>query len=178
MTTNEIEQYIGIFIHMGLVQMSDYRMYWIQDTLYSTIASTMSRKRFDEIKSNFHIAFNSDLERSGKKFQIITSLTRDIPPKGPLFFCLFLMIILLIQEAPQTNSSKYGNFTTMSWETATTCHMKSTTPSTNRWYLTRVRPVQCANTTKPSQLSGDSKCLVDVAQRLASFTISIYTRVN
>ena len=56
-----MEQYIGILIHMGVVIMSDYRMYWSADTLYPTIANTMTGNRFDEIKSCFHIAFNKDL---------------------------------------------------------------------------------------------------------------------
>ena len=64
-----MEQYIGILIHMGIVNMPDYRMYWSKDTFYPTIANTMSRTRFDEIKSNFHIAFNSDLTAGEKTFK-------------------------------------------------------------------------------------------------------------
>jgi hypothetical protein len=46
---------------MGLVQMPDYRMYWSPDTRYEPIANVFTRTRFDDIKSFFHIASNSEL---------------------------------------------------------------------------------------------------------------------
>jgi hypothetical protein len=58
-TLQEIEQYIRILLHMGIVQMSDYRMYWAPQTRYPPIADVFTRKRFDLIKSNFHISDNS-----------------------------------------------------------------------------------------------------------------------
>ena len=52
---------------MGIVVMRDYRMYWRPDTRYSPIADVLTRKRFDQIKSCFHIAFNQDLADGRKK---------------------------------------------------------------------------------------------------------------
>ncbi len=46
---------------MVIVSMPDYRMYWIPRTRYPGIAEVFSRSRFDEIKSSFHIAYNSEL---------------------------------------------------------------------------------------------------------------------
>ncbi len=58
-TLQEIEQYIGILLHMGIVQMSNYRMYWAPHTRYPPIADVFTRKRFELIKSNFHTSDNS-----------------------------------------------------------------------------------------------------------------------
>ena len=44
-TTEEMEQYIGILIHMGVIDMPDYCMFWQKDTLYPTISNTMAKKR-------------------------------------------------------------------------------------------------------------------------------------
>ena len=63
-SSNEMLKYIGILIHMGVVCMPDYRMYWARDTRYNQIARVMSRNRFDAIKSNFHLADNNELPRN------------------------------------------------------------------------------------------------------------------
>jgi hypothetical protein len=60
----EMAQYIGILIHMGVVCMPDYRMYWSDKTRYEIISKVMSRNRFDCIKSNFHLADNNQLPRN------------------------------------------------------------------------------------------------------------------
>ncbi len=44
-SVDEMEQYIGILIHMGVVTSKDYTMYWSKETLYPTIADTMPRNR-------------------------------------------------------------------------------------------------------------------------------------
>lgn len=62
-TDNEIEQYIGILLHMGVVQMSDYRMFWQTNTRYSPIADILPRSSFDQIKSNFHICENRNISQ-------------------------------------------------------------------------------------------------------------------
>ena len=58
-TFEEIEQYIGILLHMGVMQAPVYGMYWKSDTRYNPIADIFTRSRFDAIKSNFHICDNS-----------------------------------------------------------------------------------------------------------------------
>jgi hypothetical protein len=60
-TYDEMEQFIGILIHMGVIHMPEIKMYWASNTRYDPIANIMSRNRFYAIKSFFHIAFNQDL---------------------------------------------------------------------------------------------------------------------
>jgi hypothetical protein len=57
-TTEEIEQYVGILIHMGTFTMSNPKDYWKQRSRYPTIADTMNQNRFCKIKYNFHIVDN------------------------------------------------------------------------------------------------------------------------
>ncbi len=64
---DEMRKYFGILLHMGIVVMRDYRMYWRPDNRYSPIADVLTRKRFDQMKSCFHIAFNQDLADGRKK---------------------------------------------------------------------------------------------------------------
>jgi hypothetical protein len=49
---------------MGIVWMPDYRDYWSSGTPYEPIRQVIPRNRFDQIKSNFHIANNNDLPRN------------------------------------------------------------------------------------------------------------------
>lgn len=63
-THKEMQQYLGILIHMGIVVMSDYRMYWKAETRYDKIANIMNRNRFETIKQYFHIADNTQLPRN------------------------------------------------------------------------------------------------------------------
>ena len=48
----EIEQYIGVLLYMGVFTAPDYRLYWNTTTHVPTVADIFSRKRFDAIKSN------------------------------------------------------------------------------------------------------------------------------
>jgi hypothetical protein len=57
-TKKEIEQVIGMFYHMGLVQMSSVRQYWETETAYDPVCSVMSRNRFQLLLTNFHFVNN------------------------------------------------------------------------------------------------------------------------
>ena len=57
----EMERFIGILIHMGIVNMPDFKIYWTAETLYLAIANVMLRERFIQIKGCFHISYNQDL---------------------------------------------------------------------------------------------------------------------
>jgi hypothetical protein len=63
-TYNEMLKYLGILIHMGIVTMPAYQMYWATETRYSPIADTMTKNRFEAIKFFFHIADNTELPRN------------------------------------------------------------------------------------------------------------------
>lgn len=60
-TYDEMEQFIGMLIHMGVIEMPEVKMYWGSNTRYDPIATTMPRNRFLAIKYFFHIAYNHDL---------------------------------------------------------------------------------------------------------------------
>jgi len=45
----EMEQVIGMFFRMGLVQMPGNRVYWEGDTAYKPVAEVMSRNRFQSL---------------------------------------------------------------------------------------------------------------------------------
>ncbi len=64
----EIEQYIGILLHMGTVWMPDIRGYWKPETRYPPIADMMSRTRVLQIKSNFHISDNTDTNYESESY--------------------------------------------------------------------------------------------------------------
>jgi len=67
-TCEEIEQYIGILLHMGTVWMPDIRGYWKPETRYPPIADVMSRTRFLQIKSNFHISDNTETNYESESY--------------------------------------------------------------------------------------------------------------
>ena len=50
----EIEQIIGIFFKMSLVEMPSMRMYWERSTRYPAVADIISRNRFVMLLSTFH----------------------------------------------------------------------------------------------------------------------------
>lgn len=43
-TPKEIEQVLGMYMHMGLVQMPNVRAYWEMETKYPTVCNVMSRE--------------------------------------------------------------------------------------------------------------------------------------
>lgn len=66
-TKKEIEQVIGMFYHMELVQMSSVRQYWETETAYDPVCSVMSRNRFQLLLTNFHFVNNVLISLEDKK---------------------------------------------------------------------------------------------------------------
>ncbi|XP_029841450.2 piggyBac transposable element-derived protein 2 [Ixodes scapularis] len=60
-TAKEMEQFVGIHVILGVVKVPSYKMYWSETTRYSTIADVMPRNRFSKLRSQFHIADNSEM---------------------------------------------------------------------------------------------------------------------
>lgn len=54
----EMEQVLGMYLRMGLAQMSGVRMYWENEVRYGPVADTMSRNRFMQILSVIHFTDN------------------------------------------------------------------------------------------------------------------------
>ena len=63
----EMEQVLGLYFRMGLVQMSGYRAYWEADTRYEPVASVMPRNRFLLILSMIHFVDNLEEHNAGDK---------------------------------------------------------------------------------------------------------------
>lgn len=56
--TKEIEQVIGMYLKMGLMQMSGIQMYWEADTQYTPVSDVMSRSRFQSLLASLHFTNN------------------------------------------------------------------------------------------------------------------------
>ncbi|KAG0418072.1 hypothetical protein HPB47_005146, partial [Ixodes persulcatus] len=63
----ELEQYIGMYLQMGLVKMPIVRSYWEQGTRYSPIADTMSRNRFLKLRKCLHVVNNLEVTEDEKE---------------------------------------------------------------------------------------------------------------
>ncbi|CAF3137077.1 unnamed protein product [Rotaria sp. Silwood2] len=55
---SEIRQFVGILLMTGIYGLPQQRSYWTNSTRVESIASTMSRDRFLEIKKNLHVVDN------------------------------------------------------------------------------------------------------------------------
>ncbi|CAF4590981.1 unnamed protein product [Rotaria sp. Silwood2] len=55
---SEIHQFVGILLMTGIYGLPQQRSYWTNSTRVESIASTMSRDRFLEIKKNLHVVDN------------------------------------------------------------------------------------------------------------------------
>ncbi|XP_014672682.1 PREDICTED: piggyBac transposable element-derived protein 3-like [Priapulus caudatus] len=63
----EIEQVLGIYLRMGLVQMPNVRSYWEEDTRYPLVAEVMSRTRFEKLSTVFHFVDNDSMSEADRK---------------------------------------------------------------------------------------------------------------
>ncbi len=88
---NEIEQFLGILVMMGILKYPQYKMYWLPETRIPAIADCMSINRFQNLKRYFHINDNSSRPRQNdpnydKLYRIrpmldsLVSKCREVPP--------------------------------------------------------------------------------------------------
>jgi hypothetical protein len=56
---DEIEQYLGILLRMGLVSMPRYRMYWSNELRFPPVADVIGRNRFFDLNRYLHFSDNS-----------------------------------------------------------------------------------------------------------------------
>lgn len=63
----ELEQYIGMYLQMGLVKMPNVRCYWENGTRHSPIADAMSRNRFTKLMRSLHVVDNLGVTEEQKK---------------------------------------------------------------------------------------------------------------
>ncbi|CAF1070818.1 unnamed protein product [Rotaria sp. Silwood1] len=72
---SEIRQFVGILLMTGIYGFPQQRSYWTNSTRAESIASTMSRDRFLEIKKNLHVVDNTN--------QLGKSIMEQHMPKKP-----------------------------------------------------------------------------------------------
>uniref|UniRef100_A0AAZ1X7K9 PiggyBac transposable element-derived protein domain-containing protein n=1 Tax=Oreochromis aureus TaxID=47969 RepID=A0AAZ1X7K9_OREAU len=66
-SVKEIEQVLGLYLWMGLVQMSGVRQYWENEVRYGPVADIMSRNRFSQLLSVIHFVDNEMASEEVKK---------------------------------------------------------------------------------------------------------------
>ena len=62
----EIEQFIGILVQMGVMKYPQYRMYWSPETRLPLIANVMPLQRFENLKRFFHMNDNLKMPKRGE----------------------------------------------------------------------------------------------------------------
>uniref|UniRef100_A0A667Z5P7 PiggyBac transposable element-derived protein domain-containing protein n=1 Tax=Myripristis murdjan TaxID=586833 RepID=A0A667Z5P7_9TELE len=63
----EIEQILGMYMHMGLVQLPNVRAYWEMETRYPAVCEVMSRDRFLKLLTLIHFQDNFSVSEDEKK---------------------------------------------------------------------------------------------------------------
>ena len=66
LTISELEQWLGISMRMSLCKLSNTRHHWSADTIDESISSIMSRQRWEDIKTNFHLVDNDSINQNDK----------------------------------------------------------------------------------------------------------------
>ena len=66
-TKDEMEQFLGIQMMMGIVKMPRYECYWATETRYAPIADLMSLKRYEKSRKYLHANDNSLLTAEENK---------------------------------------------------------------------------------------------------------------
>jgi hypothetical protein len=75
-TTEEMRQFIGICLYMGLVRLSKLRDYWSSDNYYCNpaVTKTMTRHRFELLLTSLHFADNDLVDRGNRLYKIMPVL--------------------------------------------------------------------------------------------------------
>lgn len=70
---SEVEQFLGIYLQIGLVQIANVRCYWERASRHSPIAYTMSRNRFLKLMACLHTVDNvlaSEMKKTDKVWKL------------------------------------------------------------------------------------------------------------
>ncbi|XP_047120480.1 uncharacterized protein LOC124803339 [Schistocerca piceifrons] len=88
---NEMEQFVGILLHMGIIKMPSNHLYWSNECRYSPIADVRSKTRFFQLLRHFHVVNNQVLpeanSNSDRLFKIrphlsaLQSTLKTLPPE-------------------------------------------------------------------------------------------------
>ncbi|KAL1482965.1 hypothetical protein MTO96_033454 [Rhipicephalus appendiculatus] len=88
-TESELDQFVGLYLLMGLVQMPSVRSYWEHGTRFPPIADIMPRNRFEKIMRLLHITDDyktNDETKQDKVWKIrpwLDQLQRNFLTVGP-----------------------------------------------------------------------------------------------
>ena len=66
----EIEQIMGMYLKLGIVQMPGVRYHWQLDTRYGPIADVMSRNRFQAPLTKLHFVNNQEVNDANKTHKL------------------------------------------------------------------------------------------------------------
>ncbi|KAJ8382435.1 hypothetical protein SKAU_G00032130 [Synaphobranchus kaupii] len=66
-TAQEIEQFLGMYLCMGLVQMPNVRAYWEMETKYPKVSDVMPRDRFLKLLTLIHFEDNLNMSEDAQK---------------------------------------------------------------------------------------------------------------
>ncbi|XP_050035995.1 piggyBac transposable element-derived protein 3-like [Dermacentor andersoni] len=69
-TESELEQFVGLNLLMGLVQMPSVRSYWEHATRFAPIADIMPRNRFEKIVRLLHFTDNNEASDEAKRDKV------------------------------------------------------------------------------------------------------------
>ena len=69
-TYDELEQFLGIVLYMGIVRTHGVRDYWKNETRIPQVANVMSRNRFQDIARNLHFVDNNAVSSNEKESKL------------------------------------------------------------------------------------------------------------
>jgi hypothetical protein len=86
---SELEQFIGMHIKMGVVNLPSYTHYWSRELRYPSVADVMPRKRFEKLRRYLHFVDNMtyDKDCEDKLFKVrcivemVAANCRKVPPE-------------------------------------------------------------------------------------------------
>ena len=64
-TANEIKAFLGILMLSGIIEVSSYRQYWKTSLRIESIASSMNRDKFEEVKKHIYFSDNTEQKPVG-----------------------------------------------------------------------------------------------------------------
>ena len=67
---NELEQWLGLCLYFSISKISNTKLQWSKPMAQEIVTSAMTRDRFQQIKSNFHLVDNSTRDPSDKIFKV------------------------------------------------------------------------------------------------------------
>ena len=86
LTRYELEQWLGISMQMSITKIANTHLHWSSYTLNENISEIMSRKRWENIKSNLYLVDNTTLDSNDKlsKVKLLVDYLRQEFKKIPM----------------------------------------------------------------------------------------------